>query len=112
MVTGKTQCVLMKGTLERDAVIRLNGEKIRKKTVSKYPGVKTDEMMNFVEYVEMVCGRAAALMQNIIMSIARRQYHIRLPALKVYMNAVMAAILGYRAHRLILVKPRAAVRRT
>lgn len=111
---GKTQCALLKGTLLRDPTIRLDGEMIHRKNVNKYLGIYLDESLNFRAHIETACGRASALMQK-IMSIARRQYGIPLSVIGIYMGAVMASIAGYGAslwaHRLLLVKPRAAVRR-
>lgn len=113
IATAKTQCALLKGNLARDPTIRLNGEVVRRTKTNKYLGVHLDEGFTFMEHIEATCGRASALMQK-LMSIARRQYGIPLSVVGMYMGAVMASITGYRAsmraHRLLLVKPRAAVR--
>lgn len=111
----KTQCALMKGALSRDPTIKMDGNTIRRKRVNKYLGVYLDEALNFHDHIERACTRASALMQK-IMSMARRKYAIPLPAIRIYMSAVMGSITGYAAsvwgHRLLLVKPKAAVRRT
>lgn len=70
--------------------------------------------MNFTEHIERSCGRASALMQK-IMSVAKRKYGIPLSVVRIYISAVMTSIAGYGAsvwaHRLLLVKPKATVRR-
>lgn len=46
IATGKTQCALMKGTLERDPAIHLNGENITRKRINRYLGIQIDEKIN------------------------------------------------------------------
>ncbi|KAF2887598.1 hypothetical protein ILUMI_18575 [Ignelater luminosus] len=92
----KTTYVLMKGNLQRDPLIRIRDQRISRKKVVKYLGVKLDEKLNFHQHIEEACNKAASMMQKIA-TISQRHYKIPLQCVRLYMNVVLTSIVGYGA---------------
>ncbi|KAF2893477.1 hypothetical protein ILUMI_12695 [Ignelater luminosus] len=105
----------MKGNLQRDSVIRIGNQSIRRARSARYLGLCLDERQNFKEHVEQVCSKATAAMQKIA-SLAQRQYRLPLVNVRAYMNTVLASIVGDAAsawvHRINHIKIRGRVDRT
>jgi hypothetical protein len=110
----KTTMLMLKGVLQRDPIIKLNNQSIKRSKTAKYLGVQLDKKLNFATHIEDMCNRSIKTMHNIL-SLSSRQYKIPLNIAQIYLSGVFSAIIGYSAsvwaHRLLSVMPRLAVRR-
>ncbi|KAF2895853.1 hypothetical protein ILUMI_10316 [Ignelater luminosus] len=93
----------MKGNLQKDPVFRIDNQLTRRARSARYLGISLDKRQNFREHVEQASGKATATMQQIA-SLAQRQYKVPLTNVRIYMNTVLAPIVGHAAsawvHRL------------
>lgn len=110
----KTVYSLIKGRLERDPIIRIDGRPIRRTSTAKYLGIVIDEPRLFSKHITSVCEKATRLMHGIA-SLAQRDYRVPFRQVRVYLSSILASIIGYGAstwaHRLKNVKNREKVDR-
>lgn len=109
----KTTYALMKGTLERDPVIKLDDKSIKRVKTNKYLGVYIDEKQTYETHIEETCKKAKGIM-NKLARLAQREYKIPLTTVQTYFNTIMASITSYGAsvwaYRLLLVKPKRKIK--
>ena len=99
----KTTYVLFKGSLKRDPTIKVGNQLIKRSKHAKYLGVTLDERLNFIRHIDVTTAKSRAAMQSIA-SIAQREYKLPLKTIKIYLNSILASIMGHAAsswaHRL------------
>ena len=92
----KTTYVLLKGSLKRDPIIKVDGKLIKRSKHAKYLGVTLDERGNFIRHIDETTAKSRAVMHKIA-SIAQREYKLPLKTIKTYLNSVLASIMGHAA---------------
>lgn len=109
----KTTYSIMKGTLLRDPIIKINNKTIKRSKTTKYLGITLDEKRNYSLHMENTCRKARNIMGKIA-RLAQRDYKIPLQTIQLYCGTIMASIVSYGASvwadRLLLCKPKAKIR--
>ena len=109
----KTTYMLLRGQLQRDPVIRLDGRSIKRAKVTKYLGIHIDEKMWFHDHIRLTSTKAKMAMNRII-GISNRRFQLPMGCIYTYHEAILTAIAGYGAsvwaHRLVLARPKRDIR--
>lgn len=109
----KTTYLLLKGKLQRNPTLKINGQSIRRSRTVRYLGIDLDEKLTFMPHIERVSAKANRLMNRFI-SLGMTKFRLPPRAIKLYHEAILVSIVGYGAgiwgHRLKNTKPAAKLR--
>ncbi|GJQ84509.1 hypothetical protein Trydic_g15409 [Trypoxylus dichotomus] len=56
--TMKTTYTLLKGHMQRNAILKLDGRAIRRKSTTRYLGIHVGERENYAEHIQQMCNKA------------------------------------------------------
>ncbi|KAG5861191.1 hypothetical protein JTB14_019698 [Gonioctena quinquepunctata] len=111
----KTTYNIIKGQLNRDPQLRIDGRLVKRTKKVRYLGLIMDESRMFAYHITDVCERATTTMHRIT-SLVQREVRIPFRQVRLYLSVVLASIAGYSAsvwvHRLQNIKNREKVDRT
>ena len=96
IAANKTTYMLLRGSLQRDPIIKIGDQTICRSRQTKYLGVHIDEKLGFREHVEIVRTKGEKVMMKLA-GIGQRRFHLPLDILQLYHNTILASVVSYGA---------------
>lgn len=113
LATHKTVYIMLKGTLQRNPTIKLNGASIHRQLVTRYLGVHLDERLTFNDHIRMTVDRATKIMHKLA-RLNTLQFRLPLTTMRTYHCALFESVVTFAAsswaHRVKVVTNRNRVR--